>query len=176
MKTTILAAGALALGLVSATFADTFTAGDIEIRDAYAFATPPKAMNGAAYMEIANTGETADRLIEARSDAGRTELHKSEKNAEGAMAMIHQKDGIAIPAGEAVSLQPGGYHIMFMGLDGPFVEGQGRSVTLVFEKAGEVSIDLDVRARGHGGTHGHGMKHNDSNGMHMKSDEKGMSN
>jgi copper(I)-binding protein len=64
------------------------------------------------------------------------------------MKMAPLPDGIAIAAGETVSLSPGGVHIMFMQLAKPFVEGESVPVTLKFEKAGEVTLDLSISGVG----------------------------
>jgi periplasmic copper chaperone A len=60
------------------------------------------------------------------------------------MKMRPMSDGIVIPAGETVSLEPGGLHVMFMGLSSPFIEGETVTVTLTFEKAGSVDVELAV--------------------------------
>jgi copper(I)-binding protein len=63
---------------------------------------------------------------------------------------------LAIPAGETVTLAPGGYHLMFMELDGALEAGGSVDVTLTFERAGEVTLSMPVRARdGAGGDHAH---------------------
>lgn len=51
---------------------------------------------------------------------------------------------IALPAGEAVALKPGGYHIMFIGLQAPLELGTTITLTLVFENAGEITVDVPV--------------------------------
>ena len=63
------------------------------------------------------------------------------------MKMRELADGLAVPAGETVELKPGGYHIMFMGLKGPLVEGDTIEVQLTFEKAGDVTVRMPVAAR-----------------------------
>ena len=60
--------------------------------------------------------------------------------------MTELPDGLPIPAGQTVTLAPGGYHLMFMQLTGPLVEGSTLPVTLQFEKAGAVEVMLDVGA------------------------------
>jgi len=117
-------------------------------------------------MTIQNTGATDDILIEVRVPSiPRVEFHLSETDANGVARMIHQADGIPVPAGETVSLQPGGLHVMFMGLNGdPFEVDEKIDATLVFEKAGELAVTFNVEARSaanHGGTDhsGHKMEH-----------------
>ena len=60
------------------------------------------------------------------------------------MKMRELAEGLEIPAGATVALAPGGYHIMFMGLNQAFVEGESITITLVFEKAGSVEVELPV--------------------------------
>ncbi|MEO0946481.1 MAG: copper chaperone PCu(A)C, partial [Pseudomonadota bacterium] len=71
--------------------------------------------------------------------------------------------GLPIPAGATVSLEPGGYHLMFMGLEGPLVEGERFEATLIFEKAGAMVVPFTIRGKtakgGHGHNHGHGHGH-----------------
>ncbi|MDJ0994815.1 MAG: copper chaperone PCu(A)C [Dinoroseobacter sp.] len=140
-------------------------AGDITVTDAYARAASPVAKTGAAFMVIENAGPEEDRLIEARSDiAVRVELHTHLSDGNGVMRMIEVKDGFAVPAGGKHMLQRGGDHVMFMGLNGPLEDGDSIAVTLVFERAGEVEVEIPVDLKrmpkghgGHGGHHGHKM-------------------
>jgi hypothetical protein len=60
------------------------------------------------------------------------------------MKMNELPDGLVIPAGESVALAPGGFHLMFMDLTGPLVEGESVTVTLTFEKTGAVEVQLPV--------------------------------
>ncbi|WP_432450468.1 copper chaperone PCu(A)C [Aliiroseovarius marinus] len=136
---TVLAAGAAAL------FAMPALAGDIMINDAYARASGMNAKAGAAFFEIMNHGAEDDRLISATSDvAKRVELHTHKEDANGVMKMMEVEEGFAVPAGGMHALKRGGDHVMFMGLNQSFVDGETLSVTLVFEKAGEMTVDIPV--------------------------------
>ena len=159
--TSIAAATALTLASLSATAAD-YTAGDLSLSKTWTRATPPKAKAGGGFVEIVNSGSQDDRLISATSDVAKNvELHEMAVT-DGVMKMREMEDGIEIPAGETVTLKPGGLHIMFMGLNEPFEEGTTVPVVLTFEKAGDVEIELDVAKMGaksmkHGhGDHDHG--------------------
>jgi len=68
--------------------------------------------------------------------------------------MVHL-DGLDIPAGETVTLEPGGLHVMFMGLSEPFIEGEKIEATLVFEQSGELEITFNVEARPEAGGEDH---------------------
>ncbi|MFN0114754.1 MAG: copper chaperone PCu(A)C [Paracoccaceae bacterium] len=137
-----------------------YSSGGLAIHHPYAFATAPTAMTGAGYVKaITNNGPDADRLIAVKSGFPRTELHEStETDGVSSMAPV---EAVEIPPGATVDLAPGGVHIMFMGLGGePFREGAKVPVTLVFEKAGEVAVELAVEARRAGQTDAmQGMAH-----------------
>jgi len=138
-------AGALALA-TGAVAAHEITLGDIEIIHPYVFETPPGAMAGGGFMTIANNGETADRLLAVEADYPKVQIHQSVvKDGVGQMLPV---TAIDLPPGETVALEPGGYHIMFIGLgNNRFKAGEEIPATLVFEKAGKVEIDFKVVKR-----------------------------
>ncbi|QDC09062.1 copper chaperone PCu(A)C [Oceanicola sp. D3] len=118
---------------------------DIKVMDAYARSASPTAKSGAAFMEIMNTGEADDRLIAAASDAAaRVELHTHKDMGEGVMRMMEVEEGFALPAGGAHALARGGDHVMLMGLTAPLEQGSTISVTLTFEQAGEMVVEIPV--------------------------------
>ncbi len=118
----------------------------LTIENPKAFATPATAMSGGGFMQITNTGPTDDALIGIQADFPRVELHTTEFT-DGVARMMHVDD-IAIPAGETVALEPGGLHIMFMGLNGdPLEEGETIPATLIFKNAGEIAVTFDVVKR-----------------------------
>lgn len=124
------------------------TAGDIEITTAFARATLPNAPVAGGYLTITNNGKADDRLVSATSPAaGKVELHEMSMQGD-VMKMAALPDGIPVPAGETVTLSPGGMHIMFMQLQHPFVEGETVPVTLTFEKAGAVTVELSIAGIG----------------------------
>jgi hypothetical protein len=73
------------------------------------------------------------------------------------MRMRPVENGIEIPPGGTVELKPGGLHVMFMGLKGPFAKDAKVPLTLVFEKAGRLDIELPVEAMGATGPKAHGQ-------------------
>ena len=143
---------------------------NITVEKPYARATPGGAQNGAAYMMIANKASTPDRLVGAASDvAAQAQVHEMSMD-NGVMKMRELTDGLAIPAGGSVTLKPGSYHVMLLGLKKPLVAGDSIPLTLKFEKAGNISITVPVKAMGDMGGMGNmgGMKDNKSGGMgHM---------
>jgi periplasmic copper chaperone A len=129
--------------------------GPLEINHPWARATAPTAPAGGGFLSITNKGTTPDRLIAIRSTvAQQSQLH--EMKMEGNIMRMRELDhGLAIPAGATVTLAPGGYHVMLIGLKTPLKQGSRVPVTLVFEKAGSIDIELDVQAMGSAApTHG----------------------
>ena len=121
------------------------SAGQIMISDAYARSSGPLAKAGAAYMRIVNQSDESDYLIGVQSDiAKKTELHSHLEDDNGVMKMVRIGEGIKIGPMKDHSLAPGGEHIMFMGLKEPFETGKIIPLTLLFEKAGEVGIEVIV--------------------------------
>ncbi len=113
---------------------------------------------GGAFMTIRNGGDRGDRLIAAESGvAARVQVHRTVME-DGVMRMRHAEDGVEVPAGGVAELKPGGFHVMLMGLAQPLQEGSSFPVTLTFERAGRVTVDVQVRAAGAmdaGIRHGH---------------------
>jgi copper(I)-binding protein len=122
------------------------TIGDLEITGAFSRATLPNAPVGAGYLTITNKGTSDDRLVSANSPvAGMTQIHEMRMEGD-IMKMSELPDGLVIPAGESVTLAPGGFHIMFMKLNQQFVEGSTVPLTLTFATAGTVEVQLMVGA------------------------------
>jgi periplasmic copper chaperone A len=122
--------------------------GQLEVSDAWARATPAKAENGVAYLTIRTP--TPDRLVSVSSPvAKKAELHTMEMA--GMVMKMRPLAGLDIPAGQSVTLKPGGEHIMLMGLNGPLREGQSFPLTLTFEKAGAREVTVPVEKAGAAG-------------------------
>jgi len=97
----------------------------------------------AAYMVLCS--ETGDALLSARFDgADATELHVTSMS-EGGRASMTRAEKIALPAGEAVALEPGGAHVMMIGVNEALPAGGAATLTLEFERAGTVDVALEVR-------------------------------
>ncbi|MGD9537555.1 MAG: copper chaperone PCu(A)C [Alphaproteobacteria bacterium] len=117
--------------------------GTLHIIQPWARFTPPGAPNGAAYLSIENTGAEADRLVGvATPRAERAEMHETKQ--EGELMTMRPVDGVAIAPGKTVSFAPGGLHIMMLGLSAPLTEGERFPMTLRFEHAGEVTVEVVV--------------------------------
>ncbi|MGD9863734.1 MAG: copper chaperone PCu(A)C [Pseudodonghicola sp.] len=140
VKTTLFAAAAAALS-----FALPALAGDIMVQDPYARASTAMSGSGAAFMMLMNHGDQDDRLVSASSDvAKRVELHTHKEDANGVMRMMEVPEGFPIPAGGMHALARGGDHVMLMGLNRPLAQGDIVTLTLTFEKAGEMTIGVPV--------------------------------
>jgi copper(I)-binding protein len=100
--------------------------------------------NSAAYLTIVNTGADADRLTGAESDvAEAVELHQTVMK-DNVMSMS-AVDAIEVPANGQVDLEPGGYHVMLVGLKQGLNVGDTVKLTLVFEKAGRIDVQAQVK-------------------------------
>lgn len=137
-KTILAAATACALAIPA--FAD-----GIMIKDPYSRSAGPNAKTGAAFFGIMNNTDQDDRLIAAASDIAKlVELHTHIETADGVMQMRKVEGGFPVEAGGMHMLQRGGDHVMFMGLNSPMVDGETVTVTLTFEKAGDITVDIPV--------------------------------
>ena len=126
------------------TNAHDYKVGDLVIAHAVIPATLPGAPVAAGYLEIKNHGDTADRLIAVSAEfSGKQELHTM-KMEDGVMKMRPLENGIEIPAGGHIVLKKGGNHIMFMKLSEPMNVDEKREAVLEFEKAGKVTVQLNV--------------------------------
>ncbi len=127
----------------SASFAHDYTAGELHIAHPWARALPPNAPTGAVYFVIHNTGQTEDRLIGAATPrAAEAGLHTNVQLGE--VIKMQHLDSIGIPAGAEVKFAPGGNHLMLFGLKQPLVAGERFPLTLQFEKAGKVEVEVAI--------------------------------
>lgn len=128
----------------AAAWAHGFTVGSLEIGHPWSRATLPGAKVAAGYLTVKNNGTEADRLIAVESKISeKAEIHEMAVN-DGIMTMRPLAGGLEIPAGGEIKLEPGSFHIMFVGLKEPAVEGVKFPGTLTFEKAGKVDVEFAV--------------------------------
>jgi copper(I)-binding protein len=142
--------------------------GHLKITAPWARATPKGASVGGAYLTITNMGSVPDRLMGGASAVAKeVQIHEMTMD-HGVMKMRPVAGGLEIKPGQTVTLKPGGYHVMFIGLNRPLKQGEHFKVTLAFAKAGKVDVDFTTEGLGamHGGTGG-GM-HGDMPSMKMK--------
>jgi copper(I)-binding protein len=125
--------------------ADEHRAGSLQIDRPWSLQLPPNAPTVAAYFSIHNNGTVPDRLIAVDSPiAGAAQLHEH-VHKDGLMKM-QQVQAVEIPAGRNVSFAPMAYHVMLLDLKdrARLVEGQQFPLTLHFEHAGDVTVDVQV--------------------------------
>lgn len=141
----LVAAPVFAPAAVAADAAD-IGVGTLKIENAFARPTPGGANVAVGYLTIINGGSTPDRFVSATSDiSAKTQIHEM-KMDNGVMEMRELPNGLPIPAGATVKLQPGGDHIMFVDLKRPVKPGDVIHTTLTFEKAGKVDVPFKAAA------------------------------
>jgi periplasmic copper chaperone A len=149
------------LGLVTPVHAESASVGDLVISQPWTRATAGGAKVGTGYLTIENKGAVADKLVGGSTDAaGKLEVHQMSMS-NGVMKMHQVEGGLAIEPGKTVKLAPGGYHLMLMDLKTPLKQGDKVPLTLEFERAGKVTLSLDVQGVGAQAPAGHdhsGMK------------------
>jgi copper(I)-binding protein len=171
--TAVLALGGLAACGSDSSSSSTDTtkaSGEITVTDVWARESAMSAGNGAVYMTITNGGATDDEVTAASvptSVAAMAQIHETVMatddtgggmpgSTEGSMSgstmggsgmmTMQEVPSVAVPAGETVKFEPGGYHVMLMELASPLEVGQTFELTLTFAKAGEVTVTATVRA------------------------------
>ena len=141
MKSTI-AALAFAICTLTAGIA-VAESSEISVEHVWARASPKGSRTGAAYVTLVNSGTSDDRLLSVSSpSAASIEIH-SHTNDNGVMKM-ELRPAIELRAGAAVTLKPGGMHLMMIGLKQQLKEGDNVPMTLTFEKAGVVMTTARV--------------------------------
>ena len=145
---------------VAAPAADTAKVGDIAIDQPWARASLGNAPNSAAYMILQNTGAVPDRLIGGSTPVA-TQVQLHTHVMEGGVAKMRPVDAIEVAPGQPTVLEPGGAHVMLQGLTQKLEEGTTMPLTLVFEHAGEVTLEVPVEGimAGRGPGHDDSMDH-----------------
>jgi periplasmic copper chaperone A len=129
------------------------TIGAIAVHDAWARASLGQTGTSAVYMTVEASGDQGDRLIGAASPvAARAELHTSVMD--GGVAKMRPLAAFEIAPGERTVLAPGGPHIMLIGLRDKLVEGEALPLSLTFEDAGTIEVEVPIRGVGGGMRHG----------------------
>ena len=147
LHTVVTIFAAIATAFSGAVVAQNAAVGSIKVEHAYTRAMMPGQQVAGGFMKIENKGGPADQLIFASSPvAGEVQLH--EMAMEGNVMKMRQVKDIAVPAGGAVELKPGGLHLMFMNVKAPFSAGETVPVKLRFAKAGEVEVKMPVNVMG----------------------------
>lgn len=143
----ILGLAAVLVVLAGSAMAKDYTLAGLTIAQPWTRVTPGAIKTGSAYLSVTNTGGAMDRLVGASSPAAeRAELHNHEM--EGNIARMRPVTAIDLPPGKTAELKPGGLHIMLIGLKEPIRMGKPVPLTLRFEKAGTVEVELAVESAG----------------------------
>ena len=147
-RTTFIIAALFAAWTAMPAQAEDVTVGSLKISAPWARATPKGASVGGGYLKITNTGTAPDRLVGGSTDISRSfEVHEMKMEG-GVMKMRPLANGLEIKPGQTVELNPGGYHVMFVGLKKQLMQGDHFTAALEFAKAGKVDVDFSVAGIG----------------------------
>jgi len=131
---------------VCAANADDFKVGELVVSEPWSQELPPNAPTVAAYFVIHNQGQTADRLLSVDSPvAAKAELHQHVM--QGDLMKMQQVPSVAVPAGGDLTFAPMAYHVMLLDLKDRSLlrDGQHFPLTLNFEHAGPVNVEVSVQ-------------------------------
>ncbi len=151
---------AATLGFAAPALAGDTMQGDLHIMAPWSRPLPAVSVNGAAYMTLMNMGSEADKLVAVSTPAAKkAEIHNHVM--EGGLMKMRRVENITIAPGASTVLEPGGLHVMLMGLTEPLVEGKSFPLTLQFQRAGSVEVEVMVsEPEGADSSHmQHDMKH-----------------
>lgn len=135
-----------------------FRKAGLEIKHIYATATAPGQPHGAVFIkQVKNKAGTSDRLVGGKAAVSKSvEVHQMVMDQN--VMKMREIPGIEIPAKGHVSMDRGakeGYHLMLMNLTRPLADGERFPMTLIFQQAGALEVEVEVvKARA-----GHGHKH-----------------
>ncbi len=135
---------------VSYARAQATTSGDVRVERVWARASAGTTANGVVYLTLSNHGERSDRLVALITSIAReAAIHETvQKNG---MLSMEERGPLEIRPGESIVLEPSGLHVMLMGLKRKIEEGRSFPLTLTFERAGSIVVDVVVRGVGASG-------------------------
>ncbi|HEX9706568.1 MAG TPA: copper chaperone PCu(A)C [Steroidobacteraceae bacterium] len=134
----------IALLVVSLFAAGPALAGELTVTDAWSRTTPPGVTVGVVYFKIHNDTAKSDRLLKLKASvASSVQVHRTEV-IEG-VARMRDVAVLHVAPGERVAFEPGGMHVMLMGLKKPLVEGQKFDLELLFEVAGPRKVRVVIK-------------------------------
>ena len=144
LSRTILVVLPLLFGTIATPALAADAANSVSVTDPYVRAVPPGQPNSAAFMQLRNSDAASHSIKSAESPVARiVELHTHIK--EGGMMKMRQVKQIDIPARGETVLQPGGLHVMLIGLKEKLTPGDNIAVTLVFEDGSKKLVQAPVR-------------------------------
>lgn len=133
------AALSLSTGLYAGSAADS-----VQVEGAFARAVPPGQTNSASFMSLSNQDDADHALAGAESDVSEVaELHTH--LMEDGMMKMRRVEQIDLPAGATVNLEPGGLHVMLIGLEKQLTPGKDVEITLVFEDGSRTTLKAPVK-------------------------------
>jgi len=136
--------GLIALALSAAGCVQTPAADGVQILNAWARPAPEAGGTTAVYFRIVNAGDRPDRLVGGESPAAEImEIHRT--MMDGDVMQMMPVSGIDLAPGETVDFEPGGFHVMLIGLSGSLQPGESVALILWFEQAGEIRVSAEVR-------------------------------
>ncbi|UBM24810.1 copper chaperone PCu(A)C [Pseudomonas sp. p1(2021b)] len=138
-----------------------YTVGDLHIAHPWSLALPPNAPNVAAYFVVHNNGQEDDRLLSVDSPiTDDAQLHEHARTADGLMKM-QQVPSVLVPAGKDLTFAPSAYHVMLMQPKDRSLLSDGKRfpLTLHFEKAGDVTVEVAVQQQPPAEQQGHAHNH-----------------
>jgi copper(I)-binding protein len=137
----------LILDFVGCSAADEFRGGDIVIDAPWARASAGRVATGVVYARLTNRGAKSDKLIAVAAHiAAEAAVHETVR--EDGMMSMRPLELVEIPASKVTLFEPGALHIMLKHLSSPLVHGETFGMTLTFERAGKIEIEVDVRGVG----------------------------
>ena len=168
MKASTSLASMIAVTLLSTAALAQSSATDLTFEDPWIRGSVPGQKNGAGYLIIENQSSQPAALVSADSNrADRIELHTIVR--EGGVAKMREVQEVPVPANGSVTLKPGGYHVMFIGLKQPFDAGEAVDVKLNFADGSSTDVTFTVKPptyMGGGGMQGHGGSGHGGSGGH----------
>lgn len=129
-----------------------YEVGDLSIVHPWSYASPPGAP-GVGYFVIFNNGDQPDKLVSMNAEFAQVSAHRTTVT-DGMVRMTPVPEGVVVPAGDRISFEPGGLHLMLTDLSRPLQQGEERAVTLHFEQAGSITVNFNVMRRGEEADHG----------------------
>ena len=137
----------LAVSILAATaHAHQYSVGNLVISHPWTRPTASGMPTGVAYLSITNNGSREDTLIAARTPAaGRVEFHRT--SIESGLARMRPAGALVVAPKATITAEPGGLHLMLVDLKEPLVEGMSVPLILTFKSAGDVTVQLKVKAR-----------------------------
>ncbi|MFC4351206.1 copper chaperone PCu(A)C [Fodinicurvata halophila] len=138
--------GSILLAAVTVQAQD-FTLGNLQVDQPWARDSAGRTQTGAIFLTIHNRADTSDKLLSARSEiAEKVELH-THRHEDGVMRM-RQVEAIDVPAKGTTELAPGGHHLMLFDLEAPLQQDDSFPLTLTFEQAGNLKVEVVVEGVG----------------------------